>query len=58
MAWKGIKHINVGEELDSAEWAGEELHELDSGTALPSAPNNYDLFLKTDEKRLYIYIPE
>jgi len=58
MAWKGIKHIDVGEELDSAEFHSEELHELDSGTELPTTPNDYDLFIKIDEKHLYINIPE
>jgi len=57
MPWKGIKHVGVGESLDSAEWAAEDLHELDSGETLPETPNAGDFYYKTDEKRLYIYIP-
>ena len=57
MAWKGIKHISVGDGIEKTEWEGDELHEIDSGATLPESPNNYDLFLKTDEGRLYIYIP-
>lgn len=58
MAWKGIKHKTVGTELSKTEWEDEEGHELDSGTDLPETANASDLFYKTDEKRLYIYIPE
>lgn len=56
MAWKGITHKAVGEELTDAEFHGEELHELQSGTTLPTTGNNDgDFFFKTDEHRLYIW---
>ena len=58
MTWKGIKHIDVGDELTKAEWTAEATHTLEQGTDLPAAPNDYDLFLKTDDNHLYIYIPD
>ena len=58
MAWKGIKHNQVGEVLDSIEFHSEELHELANGTELPETANDSDLFYKADEKRLYIYIED
>ena len=53
---KVVKHVDVGEELNSTEFHGEELHVFDSGTTLPESPEEGDIFLKTDEHRLYIYI--
>jgi len=58
MPWKGIKHKDVGEELDGSEFHSDTLHELDSGESLPESPNDGDFFLKTDEHRLYIYFNE
>ena len=59
MVWKGIKHVDVGEGLDSVEFHDEELHSLAQGTDLPPTDNNEgDLFYKTDEHRLYIYISD
>lgn len=58
MSWKGIKHNQVGEQLDSTEFHSEELHELQNGTELPETANGGDLFLKTDEGRVYIYKPD
>ena len=55
MVWKGIKHNNVGVELDSVEFHSETLHELDNGITLPPTANNGDFFFKTDENRLYIW---
>jgi len=59
MPWKGIKHREaaptVGEEVDSVEWASEEIHELVNGTSLPETGTDGDLFFKTDEHRLYIW---
>jgi len=57
MAWKGIKHKTVGGDLDQTEWESAEAHELVNGTTLPpSGNNNGDLYFKTDEKRLYIWL--
>lgn len=56
MAWKGIKHKTVGGDLDQSEWENEEGHELANGVALPGTGNDGDLFFKTDDKRLYIYV--
>jgi len=58
MAWKGIKHKAVGEELDKTEWESEETHELANGVSLPPTGNDGDLFFKTDEHRLYIWKQE
>ena len=58
MAWKGIKHNTVGEELDSTEFHSEELHELANGAELPETANDGDFFFKTDEHRLYIWKQE
>lgn len=62
MAWKGIKHrdaaTTVGEEVDSTEWADEEIHELANGTSLPGTASDGDFFFKTDEHRLYIWKEE
>jgi len=59
MTWKGIKHNQVGEALDSAEFHSEELHELQNGTELPETGNNDgDFYFKTDEHRLYIWKQE
>lgn len=55
MAWKGIKHTSVGEELDSSEWESDELHEIENGSTLPPTANDGDFFYKSDEHRLYIY---
>jgi len=58
MAWKGIKHISVGEEMTQAEYEAETGHEIAKGISLPETANDGDFFLKTDEHRLYIYIQE
>ncbi|GAH18022.1 unnamed protein product [marine sediment metagenome] len=58
MAWKGIKHTDVGNELDKTEFHSEELHELDNGTELPETANDGDFFYKTNEHKLYIYVSE
>jgi len=57
MAWTGIYHTDVGGTLTEIEYDSTASHQLSQGTSLPVSPNNYDLFLKTDEKALYIYIP-
>ena len=56
MAFKGIKHVSVGGDLDQTEYESEEGHELANGTSLPGTGTDGDLFFKTDEKRLYIYV--
>jgi hypothetical protein len=59
MAWKGIKHKTVGEQIDDeAEWTAEDLHEIANGTELPSTGNDGDFYFKTDEHRLYIWKEE
>lgn len=59
MPWKGIKHNQVGEELDSTEFHSEDLHELQSGTTLPPTENNDgDFYYKTDTHRLYMWKQE
>ena len=58
MAWKGIKHISVGGEMTQVEYEAETGHQIASGTSLPETANDGDLFLKTDEHRIYIYVQE
>ena len=58
MPWKGIKHKAVGEELDSSEFHSETLHELPNGEELPETGESGDLFLKTNDGRIYMYIEE
>lgn len=66
MAWKGIKHIPyneeleslskaVGEQVDTTEWAAEDLHELASGTTLPETGNAGDFYFLTTDGHLYIW---
>ena len=56
MAWKGIKHADVGEGIENSdEWMAEELHELANGTELPETASDGDFYFKTDEHRLYIW---
>lgn len=55
MSWKGIKHNQVGEELNSDEFHSEELHELAQGEALPEEGNNGDFFFLTEDGHLYIW---
>ena len=56
MAWKGIKHKSVGNELDKTEWESEEGHELANGNKLPETGEKGDLFFKNNESRLYIWV--
>ena len=56
--WKGIKHKDIGEELDSGEFHSETLHELPNGEELPESGEGGDLFLKSDEGRIYMFIPD
>ncbi len=58
MAWKGIKHIDVGDDIYKTEYHAEDAHELAQGVTLPETANEGDFYYKTDEKRLYIYISE
>jgi len=58
MAWKGIKHKTVGDELDKVEWESEETHEIANGDTLPETGSDGDIFFKTDEHRLYIWKEE
>ena len=59
MAWKGIKHKAVGDEMTRPEFESEEAHEIQNGETLPPTGNNDgDFYFKTDEHRLYIYIEE
>ena len=53
---KTIKHKTAGESLTKLEFEDVELHEIDSGTTLPPTATEGDLYLKTDEHSLYIYI--
>jgi hypothetical protein len=53
---KGIKHIDVGDELTKIEYHGEEAHEIASGEALPEDPTETDLFYKTGDNHLYIAV--
>lgn len=55
MAWKGIKHTDVGEVLDKTEFHSEELHELEHGASLPETGNDGDFFYNTTDKHLYIW---
>lgn len=60
MPWRGIKHKTVKGISKQSEWESEEgQHELAKGTVFPAKGNNDgDLFWKTDEKRLYIYVSD
>jgi len=57
MTTRGIQHIDVGSQLSRAEWEGVDTHALASGTAFPTdpAPNEMDLFYRTDEHLWYQY---
>ena len=55
---KVIVHKNVGLGLDEEEYHSDDAHELPNGEELPETASEGDLFLKTDEHRLYIYIEE
>ncbi len=52
MVDKVVKHIDVGEEIDGAEWVSEELHDLPADTVLiiGKAPSGfykvYELYMK------------
>lgn len=55
---KGIKHIDVGDDLTKLEYHDDEAHEIANGNTLPESPDEGDLFFKTDDKHLYIAITE
>lgn len=55
---KGIKHVDVGNDLTKSEYHGEEAHELVNGDTLPENPTQGDVFFKTDDKHLYIAVTE
>ena len=55
---KGIKHVDIGDELTKTEYHGEEAHELANGDTLPESPSEQDLFFKTDDGHLYIAVTE
>jgi len=52
---KGIKHIDVGQQLAQAEWESEDIHELASGTSFPETPSEKDRYYRSDEHKWYIY---
>lgn len=56
MAWKGIKHTVVGDQLSKTEWESDQAHELDSGSTLPETGTAGDLFKLNTDGRLYTWI--
>ena len=53
---KGIKHVDIGDELTKVEYHSEDVHELANGVTLPETPTEADLFYKTDDNHLYIAV--
>ena len=53
---KGIKHVDIGDELTKVEYHDEEVHEIAKGDTLPESPSETDLFYKTDDNHLYIAV--
>ena len=55
---KGIKHVDVGDQLSKTEYHDVEGHEIASGAELPESPTEHDMFFNTDDQHLYICVTE